>query len=116
MSPLCYTAEAFLSRVENLDLMVCLKLHAGVLAAAANVSFVILEYQPKCRDFAAGIGWEEFVVRTDDLKPGKLIDVVSSLVPRLDFLRAGLCRKMCGLMNRFEKYCHEIEPVLFESA
>ena len=56
VAPVCYTSDSFLDRVEKLDLIVCLKLHAGVLAAAANVPFVSLEYQPKCRDFAASIG------------------------------------------------------------
>ena len=53
--------------------MVNLKLHAGFLAAAANVPLVSLEYQPKCRDFAASIGWEEFVIRTDRLQTGRLL-------------------------------------------
>jgi hypothetical protein len=111
LSPVCYTHEAFLRRVERLDLLVCLKLHAGVLAAAANVPFVSLEYQPKCRDFAASIGWE-FVIRTDELKPGKLIDVVSSLMSQLDTKSAALCRAMCDLMSVFEKYCADVEPLL----
>ena len=111
LSPVCYTHEAFLRRVEQLDLLVCLKLHAGVLAAAANVPFVSLEYQPKCRDFAASIGWE-FVIRTDELKPGKLIDVVSSVMSQLERKSAALCRAMCDLMSVFEKYCADVEPLL----
>ncbi len=112
VSPVCYTHEAFLRKVEQLDLLVCLKLHPGVLAAAANVPFVSLEYQPKCRDFAASIGWEEFVIRTDDLTPGKLIDLVSSLMAQLDTKSAALCRAMCDRMGVFEKYCAGIEPLL----
>ena len=109
VSPVCYTAGEFLSRVEKLDLMVCLKLHAGVLAAAANVPFVSLEYQPKCRDFAASIGWEQFVVRTDKISPNGLIDLVAVLIEQLEPRRTALCRQMCLIMEGFEGYCDEIE-------
>ena len=114
--PVCYTHETFLSRVENLDLMVCLKLHAGVLAAAANIPFVSLEYQPKCRDFAASLQWEEFVIRTDEIAPAKLIDTVVALIAQLDSKRPELCRNMCELMNRFDAYCRQIAPIMLRSA
>ncbi len=112
VTPVCYTHDAFLSRMEKLDLLVCLKLHAGVLAAAANVPFVCLEYQPKCRDFAASLGWEDFVIRTDQVQPGRLIDLVARLIGQLDSRRQDLCRGMCALMNRFDEYCNQIEPLL----
>ncbi len=112
VSPRCFSHEAFLSRVENLDLLVAMNLHAGILAAVANVPFVSLEYQPKCRDFAATIGWEEFLVRTDDLEPGKLIDRVSAVMVQLEAKRGELCRRMCEQMNAFESYCRDIEPLL----
>ena len=116
VSPVCYTHEEFLGRVDKLDLLVCLKLHAGILAAAANVPFVSLEYQPKCRDFAASLGWEDFVIRTDQVQPGRLIDLVAALLAQLDSRRPELCRGMCALMNRFDKYCDEIEPLLLNSS
>lgn len=112
VSPLCYSQQAFLGRVENLDLFVSLKLHAGVLAAAANVPFVSLEYRPKCRDFASSLGWEEFLIRTDQLGNGALIEGISALMGQLDTRRTELCQKMCDLMNTFENYCQKIEPLL----
>jgi hypothetical protein len=112
VSPVCYTSKSFLRRVEKLDLMICLKLHAGILAAAANIPFISLEYQPKCRDFAASIGWEDFVVRTDQLEVGGLIELVVDLTEQLDSRRAKLCGEMCVLTNRFEQYCRQIEPLL----
>jgi hypothetical protein len=116
VSSVCYAHDAFLERVEKLDLMVCLKLHAGVLAAAANVPFVSVEYQPKCRDFAASLGWEDFVLRTDQLEPGKLIALVESLIAQLDARQQELCRGMCALMHRFDEYCDQIEPLLLNPA
>lgn len=115
ISPICFPQEVFLSRVQNLDLMVAMNLHSGILAAAANVPFVSLEYQPKCRDFAATIGWEEFLIRTDELQPHRLIDLVCALIGQLGVKRAELCRSMCDLMKTFENYCCDIEPLLVGS-
>ncbi len=112
VSPLCSTPEAFFGRIEKLDLLVSLKLHAGILAAAANVPFVSLEYRPKCRDFASSLGWEEFLIRTDQLGNRALIDRISALMLQLATKRVELCRNMCGLMNTFESYCQRIEPHL----
>jgi hypothetical protein len=116
VSSVCWSREAFMSRIEQLDVMVCLKLHAGILAAAANVPFVSLEYQPKCRDFAASLGWEDFVIRTDALQPQILIDRVSKLIEELDGQRKYLCQQMCVLMDNFEHYCRNIEPLLIQRA
>jgi polysaccharide pyruvyl transferase WcaK-like protein len=115
VTPVCYTHEAFLERVERLDLLICLKLHAGILAAAANVPFVSLEYQPKCHDFASSINWDEFSIRTDQLKPGKLIELVNGLMAQLEAKSEELCATLCKLMNNFEKYCAHIEPLLLRS-
>jgi len=61
------THDKFLKRAETFDLLIAVKLHAAVLASAANVPCVVLEYQPKCLDFAASIGWERFTIRTSHL-------------------------------------------------
>jgi polysaccharide pyruvyl transferase WcaK-like protein len=108
----CSSPDDFLSKIENFDLFVALNMHTGILAAAANVPFVSLEYHPKCRDFAATLGWEEFLIRTDQLEPGTLIGCVSALISQLDTKRTELCRRMCELMNIFENYCCDIEPLL----
>src|SRR5271169_1809225 len=73
-----------LHQIENLDMIVAWKLYAGILAAAANVPFVSLEYEPKCRDLTASIGSEEFVMRADQIPPDGLIDLVSALIAQLD--------------------------------
>lgn len=93
-------------------MLVAVKLHAGILSAAANVPFVLLEYQPKCRDFALSIGWQDFAPRTDEINEAVLIDRVSALIEHLDSKKQELCSRMCALMHRFEDYCRQIEPLL----
>ncbi len=112
--PVCTSHLDFLSQIENLDIMVAWNLHAGILAAAANVPFVSIEYQPKCRDFAASIGWEEFLVKVEGLQPAALIERVSVLMDQLDAKRTELCQAMCRMMNTFSEYCNQIEPLLLK--
>ena len=110
--PMCSSPGDFLTKIEKFDLFVALNMHSGVLAAAANVPFVSLEYHPKCRDFASTLNWEDYLIRTDQLTAEVLIDRVSVLMARLPSERKELCRRMCMLVRTFEGYCKDIEPLL----
>ena len=35
------------------DFFIAFRLHAGILAAAYNVPFILFDSQPKCRDYMA---------------------------------------------------------------
>ena len=48
------------------------RLHACIIAAAVETPFVALEYRPKLRDFAASVGMDHLVLRTDDVDDRKL--------------------------------------------
>jgi hypothetical protein len=104
--------EAFLQKVETFDLVVAVKLHAAVLASAANIPCVVLEYQPKCLDFAMSIGWERFAIRTSQLSSGGLIERVALLIGQLGPARQELTRNVARLEQQFEEYCRQIEPLI----
>ena len=106
------THDKFLKRAETFDLLIAVKLHAAVLASAANVPCVVLEYQPKCLDFAASIGWERFTIRTSHLTPAKLIDRVALLVEQLAPARQELTQSVGKLEQQFDEYCRQIEPLI----
>jgi polysaccharide pyruvyl transferase WcaK-like protein len=104
------SSRAFFQRASDFDLVVAFKLHAGVLAAAANVPFLLLEYQPKCRDFAMSIDWERFTVRTDKLTGPDLLDLILSMAEQAPELQIEICRSMCALRETFFAYCRKLEP------
>jgi hypothetical protein len=106
------THAKFLKKVESFDLLIAVKLHAAILASAANVPCVVLEYQPKCLDFAASIGWERFTIRTSQLTAAKLIDTVAHLVDQLAPARQELSRNVGRLERQFYDYCRQIEPLI----
>lgn len=53
------------------------RLHACVLAAAVGTPFVGLEYRPKLRDFAASLGVERLLMRTDSLDHEQMDELIS---------------------------------------
>ena len=112
VSPVLNSHASFLRKVQNFDLVVALKLHAAVLSAAANVPFILLEYQPKCLDFAASIDWEQFTIPTSQLNPAKLIERVASLIEQLPSAKRQLHANVRKLSQCFDQYCQTIEPVL----
>lgn len=59
--------DAAVDLLASADLVVAERLHAAVLGAAGAVPFVALEYRPKLRDFAASMGMEDRLLRTDRL-------------------------------------------------
>jgi hypothetical protein len=69
------TAEFFVA-VSSCRAMVSERLHAGVLAAAAGVPVVMLEYQPKCRDFMESVGLGDQCLRVDRVRPAELVEAV----------------------------------------
>ncbi len=112
VAPLAASPRAFFAALERADLIVALKLHTAILAAARNVPVLILEYQPKCGDFAASIDWQRFSIPTNEASSERILSLVSSMVAQLPDLRETLCRQMCSLAATFDRYCGAIEPLL----
>jgi len=106
------SCDKFLDKVESFDLLVAVKLHASVLASTANVPCVVLEYQPKCRDFAASIDWEHYTIRTNALTADKLIDKIGVLIDELPSAKKRLFRNVSRLAQQFDEYCDRIEPLI----
>jgi polysaccharide pyruvyl transferase WcaK-like protein len=68
-------AKLFMRMAETHDLVVALTVHAGILSAIANAPFVHFEYQPKGRDFALSLKWEQFSLRKDHISDTPLIEL-----------------------------------------
>ena len=112
VSPALVSHDAFLEKVAGFEIVVALKLHAAILASAATVPCVVLEYQPKCLDFAASLEWERFTIRTGELSAANLIERVEALIAELPATRKTLHNNAERLCQRFEEYCQAIEPLV----
>ncbi|NOX21553.1 MAG: glycosyltransferase [Actinobacteria bacterium] len=70
--------EAALAALAAAEVVVAERLHGAVLAAAVDTPFVALEYRPKVRDFAASVTSDHLTIRTDELDPDRLLELVDS--------------------------------------
>lgn len=89
--------ERTLTLLSSAEVVVAERLHAAVLAAACQTPFVALEYRPKLRDFAASVGAERWVIRTDQLGTDRLTaaarDVVASGQAAVTAVEVETCRR-----------------------
>jgi polysaccharide pyruvyl transferase WcaK-like protein len=112
VDPLKLDPDAFVEYVAQFDLVVTLKLHAAVLASAAAVPFVAIEYRPKVRDFAESVGWGAYTFRNGEVDGGELTRVVRTLYDDLPAARARLTSRVDELAATFRAYAARMEQQL----
>jgi polysaccharide pyruvyl transferase WcaK-like protein len=108
------THNQFHQEMQDTDFLFAFKLHAGILAAVSNVPFILIEYQPKCRDFMASAGWDQLCVPPGEVSPELLLHQVEQVESRGLQWREELCETMNKLAQRFEDYCAQLEPLLLK--
>lgn len=89
------------------ELVVAMRLHAGILAARAGAPVVVLDYDPKTRAFARQTGQSRWAVPVDELEqsageavsPGvaRLTSAIMQTVDDLEARRAALARAVLPL-------------------
>src|SRR6185295_4009802 len=47
---------SLLAAVASCDAVLAMRLHAGIFAYASGVPFALIDYHPKCREFADSVG------------------------------------------------------------
>jgi GT2 family glycosyltransferase len=68
-----------LDRIAGSALVIGERLHACVLAAAAGRPFVAIEYRPKLEDFAESVAMGDYLVRTDEMSGGRVVELAAAL-------------------------------------
>jgi polysaccharide pyruvyl transferase WcaK-like protein len=112
VDPLILDPEAFIEYLDRFDVVVAVKLHAAVLAAAAGVPFVAVEYRPKVRDFAESIGCASQVFRSSQIDGNGLTRAVLDLYGDLAATRTRLQARVVELSETFRAYAGRVEQVL----
>ena len=105
-------ARVFLDRLAGVDALVGVKLHALVLAAAANVPMLGVAYRPKCLDFMRSIEWEAFSLTTRDFVAADVADRVEAAIAQAPALRRRLAERVGALAASFTAYCRTLEGAL----
>ena len=85
------------------ELVVAMRLHAGILAARAGTPVVVLDYDPKTRAFAEQTGQSRWAVPVDELETAtpesveKLVWAITDTLSDLPARRAALARAVMPL-------------------
>lgn len=112
VDPLLRDAADALSYLDRFDVIVSVKLHAAVLAAAAGVPFVAVEYQPKVRDFTASIAWERFTLRSDAFAAADVERAVREIAGDLAAVRQHIGARVGELAESLRAYAAATEALL----
>ncbi len=71
-----------LESIVDFDVVLCEKLHVGVVAACRGVPFVALNYRSKVLDFCRSIHWDKFCLSTENLDSDQVMESVATLAQR----------------------------------
>ena len=107
--------DTLLSRLQRCHVFVGMKLHSIVLAAAAGVPGVMIEYQPKCRDFHASVGRERFTLRSDELDPERLRELTSAVTADRDEQAAELATAVDEHRAALAREVAEVNSILLSA-
>jgi hypothetical protein len=77
--------DVLIDSIAECDVLVGQRLHSTVLAAAAAVPALAIDYRPKCRDFQLSINRGEWTISTLDITAASVVDAVSALHERRDY-------------------------------
>ena len=82
--------QTYNAALSQCGLFIGQKLHATVLATILRIPSIMIEYQPKCRDYMASISMEDYVVKTSDFTVNWILDTLQHLENHYFSVRADL--------------------------
>ena len=112
VEPLRLDPDAFVHMLGRFDVVLTVKLHAAVLAAAAGVPFVAIEYRPKVRDFAESVGCGARTFRSSEVDGASLARAVLQLYDDVPVARERLDSRVRELAATFRAYACRMEQQL----
>jgi polysaccharide pyruvyl transferase WcaK-like protein len=63
--------------LEQCELFIGQKLHATIMACMRRIPSIMIEYQPKCRDFMASVDMEDYIIKTSECTPEALLALLA---------------------------------------
>ena len=106
-----HTSAEFFAALAGCDTLVSQRLHGAVLAAAANVPVIGLEYQPKCRDFMASIAQDDLCLRCDTVTAAALTDALRLVDATRDLRRDTISHLVAGYRDALDAELDRIRAV-----
>lgn len=73
-------AKATIAHMKSFDLVIAQRLHAAILAIGSAVPAISIEYRPKCRDFMRSMAWERYCIRSDQIAPDQVEELIRDIL------------------------------------
>lgn len=91
------------------------KLHSTIFACMQRIPSIMIEYQPKCMDFMRSINLEDYVIKTSECTPDKIIEMIDLLSGNYDRIRETIDKQIIRYQEIQRGYAEDIEKQLIES-
>lgn len=95
--------ERALKSMANFDVVLCQKLHVGIVAACRGIPFVALNYRSKVLDFCRSIHWEKFCLSTENLDLDQVLERIATIARTPNRYSAQLKQNVLRVRERLLK-------------
>lgn len=113
---LCFDSlENYTRELDQCGLFIGQKLHATIMATMERIPSIMIEYQPKCRDYMASISMEQFVVKTSECTPEIIAEQINALEKSYEEVRRTLDDKVTVYRTNQYKLAKQLEDSLLEA-
>jgi len=89
-----------------------MKLHSVVAAICAGVPSIMIEYRPKCRDFMASLGLEEYVIRSDNIEVDHLVSLSENLASNRPAIQDEIRKRTAEFQQRLTDAAGSIKRII----
>jgi polysaccharide pyruvyl transferase WcaK-like protein len=103
------TLNNYQAELNKCSLFLGQKLHSTIIACMLRIPSIMLEYQPKCRDFMASIQMEQYTLRTSNLTPDNVMRLIQSILEKYDEIQTTINKEVITYKNTQFKVAAEIQ-------
>jgi len=101
--------QKVLDFIASCRIMIGEKLHSNVFSAATYTPFISIEYTPKCREFAETMGFEKYIIRTDEITTKKIMVIFWDLLDNWNEMYEKLVKNVESYRKKLIKFAELIK-------
>lgn len=94
----------------EIDIVISQRLHGNAFAFVTNTPFIMIDYEPKCKEFFDSLKYpNDYRIRTDNLSCSTLFNKVSQIELEYDLLSIKMSRRREIMKFKFEEFIKNIK-------
>lgn len=104
--------EAYSSELQKCDIFIGQKLHSTIMACMNRIPSIMIEYNPKCRDFMASINMERYTLTSSEFSQNKTNSLIEEIYNNYSNIQQGLNNEVLKYKKLQFKYANLIKDKL----